>query len=469
MATADSDELEELEEVLGRLSAVLSNMPGRRSEGGDEDEDEDDEGYGDDLPQVPRRYNPNRDTELDIGVAAIVHSLKSTRGKQLNGKRCIVLIQLGARWKVQIEGEPSTTALMPKNLKLPTMPVGETHPEYLAVTYWVSKQHENGRRGQPLEENHGNARGVTYASDPPEHRARKLVELLERSTHYTPNKTILYGEALKYYRYLSESSLGDFTVTDMEHFSGLLALGVVCQGIVRHVGASRRDARPDAVVFALLESAPVSLDVLLGFLVITPFIGLQHDFTHQKQEAFSNCRTTADFDDWKLTPDQDSKDYITAMKGPLMILFYISYDFKDTNARLDAAFFHRIEQHVLFPKLLHRLFRLAAREIRNTPDGVELGCYARKILCNMADLDDRMDATMYKMLMQDSNPCWAYEYAHEKLMQKRDVSSYQELFAFLHELLPMDVVDRAKNLALRTRLRYPIIQGMEDAYRFGMM
>jgi hypothetical protein len=186
------------------------------------------------------------------------------------------------------------------------MPVGETHPEYLALNYWVSKQHENGRQGRPREEKHDNARGVTYASDAPEHRARKLVELLERSTQYTANKTILYGEALKYCSYLSESNFGDFTVTDMEHVSGLLAFGAMCQGVVRRAGASRRYARPDAVVSALLESAPVSLDVLLGFLVITPYIGLQQEFTLAKQEAFSDCRSTADFDDWKLTPDQDT-------------------------------------------------------------------------------------------------------------------------------------------------------------------
>jgi hypothetical protein len=96
------------------------------------------------------------------------------------------------------------------------------------------------------------------------------------------------------------------------------------------------------------------------------------------------------------------------MKGPLMILLYVSYDFKNTN-----AFFHRIEQHVLFPKVLHRFFRMAAREIRKTPDGVELGCFARKILVNMADLDDCMDTTMYKMMTPDSNPCWAHEDAQE--------------------------------------------------------
>jgi hypothetical protein len=464
--STDSDD--ELKGFLGWLSMMLSNMAGRRErEEDDDNEDGDDQGSGDELPQVPLRYNPNRDTELDIGVAAIVQSLNSTRGKQLNGKRSIVLNQLGARWKVKIEGESCTTVLLPQNLKLSTMPVGETHPEYLALNYWVSKQHENGRQGRPLEEKHGNARGVTYASDAPEHRARKLVELLERSTQYTPNKTILYGEALKYCSYLSESSLGDFTVTDMEHVSGLLALGAMCQEVVRHVGVSRRDARADAVVFALLESAPVSLDVLLGFLVITPFIGLQQEFTREKQETFSGCRTTADFDDWKLTPDQDTKDYITAMKGPLMILLYISNDFKYTNARLDLAFFYRIEQHVLFPKVLHRLFRLAARKIRKTSDGVELGCYARNILVNMADLDDCMGTTMRKM--QDCNPCWAHEDAQEKLLRKHDVASYHELFRFLNELLPMDVVDRAKKLALRTRLRYPMVGSMEEDYTFGAL
>jgi hypothetical protein len=87
----DSDD--ELKGFLGWIYMMLSNMAGRRE--GEEQEHDDkkdgyDQGSDDDLPQVSRMYNPNRDTELDIGVAAIVQSLNSTRGRHHNGKRCIV-------------------------------------------------------------------------------------------------------------------------------------------------------------------------------------------------------------------------------------------------------------------------------------------------------------------------------------------------------------------------------------------
>jgi hypothetical protein len=250
----------------------------------------------------------------------------------------------------------------------------------------------------------------------------------------------------------------DFTCTDMEHMSGLLALGTMCQGSISRYSQGQvcraSAAAPDAAVFALLESAPVSLDVLLGFLVITPFMGLQEDFTLEKQDAFCDCRATADFNDWKLTPDQDTKDYITAMKGPLMILFNISTVYQNTVARLDAAFFYRIQQHVLFSKLVHRLFRLAAREIQGTPDGLALGVWARTIFVNMSSLDNQMDPIMYSMITQDTNPVWAHDDAEAKLLDKHDVTTFEELHNFLHELLPMDIVNRARMSIMRTRLRY---------------
>ena len=57
------------------------------------------------------------------------------------------------------------------------------------------------------------------------------------------------------------------------------------------------EGKPEAVVFALSEAAPVSLDVLLGFMVITPYVGPEEDFDDNLRDAYFDCRPSANFDD----------------------------------------------------------------------------------------------------------------------------------------------------------------------------
>jgi hypothetical protein len=248
---------------------------------------------------VPRRYNPLRDTALDVGVVALVHSLQSERGKALNGKRCILLEYLSDddRWKVQIQDETITTALKVSNLKLARPPVGATHPEYMEMVFWYMGQMPLINGGGKPENKYRSARGVTFVDDEPNYRARKFVELLDFGTdEYQPHQTIMHGEVGRYYSVVPEASQScDVTNPNLEYMAACLALAGICYGA--SMGAMDcGDGRPDAVVFALLESAPVSLSVLLSHLVSTHYIGPAEDFDRVKED-FRSRRWKDNIDD----------------------------------------------------------------------------------------------------------------------------------------------------------------------------
>jgi hypothetical protein len=387
--------------------------------------------------EEPRRYNPLRDTEIAPGVVAMVHSLQSTRGEDLNNKRCIVLQQLdegeeNGRWLVQVQEEDVTTALKAENLKLPQLPSGETHPSYAEMSQWQMQFF--GKAMKTVPRKYETARGVTFPDDEPFYRARKLVELLDRSMAdgYEPNRTILHGVALQFNYVISETSMSsDFTMTDLEHIAALIGLAGMCQG--ESFYKNNGDCRPDAVVFALLEAAPVSLDVWMGFMVITPYIGPREGYSRVENQ-FRVCRQTADFNDWSLTPDQTTDDYCKAMRGPMGILYYAT-NLKEHSGRLDIALLRRLEKHALFSKVLHRLCRLVAREIRGTNDGKGLGRTARIILADMAGAEKPLTKQMYDMLVADK-PVWKNGPVVLKLLRKSDIKSYEELRAFFDEIKP---------------------------------
>ena len=383
---------------------------------------------------MTRRYNPIRDTELDVGVVALVHSLQSARGKVLNGRRCILIEYLSndERWKVQIQDESTTTALKVGNIKLTRRPVGATHPEYLEMSLWYTQQFSAMLAGRKLEKKYRNARGVTFEDDEPYCRARKFVELLDHCTDgYEPHQTIMHGEIARYYSVVPETSQScDATMGNLEYTAGCIALSGMCYGrAMRAMDCG--DGRPDIVVFALLESAPVSLSVLLSHVVSTHYIGPESGYDRVRDD-YRSSRLKMNIDDCELTPDQCSKDYCNAMKGPLGILYSL-HNLKNTPGRLDKILFGRIEKHPLFSKTLHRLFRLAARESKGTQDGEELGYTARCILMHMADMDGQMDDATFKSLTADR--CSWDHGIQQQLLVKDDITSYEELLEFLQELL----------------------------------
>lgn len=384
-----------------------------------------------------RRYYPKRDTEIGPGVVAFVHSLESSRGKALNNKRCVVLDYLKqegeGRWLVQVQEEGVTTALKEENLKLPELPAPGTvmHPSYAEMSQWQMQLF--GKSFDTIPRKYETARGVTFQEDEPFYRARKLVELLDRSVDsYEPNRTILYGVAVLYYGSVNEASMSsDFSQIALEHVAGLLALCAMCQGELSKAQGCG-DGRPDVVVFALLEAAPVSLDVWMGFLAITPYIGPSEGYERVRKK-FQSCRQSADFYDWKLTPDQSNDDYCHIMKGPVYILYFAITKLKEKSGRLDIALLRRLEKHALFSKVIHRLCRLVAREIQGTNDGKCLGHTARIMLAGMADIEGGVDADLYQSIVDGDSPGLKPGSA-EKLLRRNDIQSYSDLHSFLREI-----------------------------------
>jgi hypothetical protein len=231
-----------------------------------------------------------------IGSVVILHSLKSAQGKTLNGKRAVVLNQVVvdnvSRWKVKVQGEEytKTTAVKLENTKVCPIGYGQKpskHPAYMDLALWQMSQ--IGKPMVQVERKYRNARGVAYDDDPPPQRARKLVELLDRpyeNKNYTPNRTILTGEAAKCYHTVQESHMSsNCTTYHLEHISACLALAHMCQGEKCHAKGCG-DGAAEAVLFAFLEAAPTALDVLMEFLVMTPYIGPEDPFQGNLKESF---------------------------------------------------------------------------------------------------------------------------------------------------------------------------------------
>jgi hypothetical protein len=219
-------------------------------------------------------------------------------------------------------------------------------------------------------------------------------------------------------------------------------------------------SRVEEVTFALLEAAPVALDTLLGVMVATPYTGPPDGYDDATtKRSFQKCRMSASIADWMLTPSQGTDEYINAISAPLEILYRIAWTYRTTSctksgggtgARLDRAFFHRIEQHVLFPKFLQRLFRLVAQVRLRTAKAVssKFGTRVEGLLLMMADLNDQVDSVRYNIMFGYAEGRGTHvgmpgsEATVEKLLREEDVTSFDELREFLKELIPDDVASR---------------------------
>jgi hypothetical protein len=346
--------------------------------------------------EEPFRLPPNAPKVIDVGSIVVIHSLKSVRGAELNGKRAIVIDRDKDRWVTKVEGKENvatkTTSLKPDNLIISKKTV-DTHPEYLTLVKWSHKVIPNLLPGLPWPDAlriYRNARGIAYDDTPPPERARKLTELLERPDGgYSPNQTVIAGEALMYYSVVPESSLNmDCTIYDLEHITGLISLTAMCQGEMMQAKGCG-DGEPEAVLFALLEAAPMSITVLMEFLIRTPYIGPEEG--HSKvRDAFRTAREAC-----VLTPNQQNKDYCHAMRGGICLIFLLF----DMNGPSKTVFIRVLIKHTLFPLFIQRLLRIVAREVMRTPDGLDLGSFARKILADIAyDGDDRQKSLLYSAI-----------------------------------------------------------------------
>jgi hypothetical protein len=330
--------------------------------------------------EEPFRRPPNASKVIDVGSIVVIHSLKSVRGAELNDKRAIVLGREKDRWVTKVEGKDvgsKTTALKPENLSLSKIPVVKTHPKYMKLIKWVGKER---LIPQPSDTRaYRNARGLVYDDTPPAARARKLVELLDRPDgKYEPNQTVLMGVAMRFYSAVPESSMNkNCTIYDLEHVAGLISLTAMCQG--EQTGAKGcGDGECEAVLFAILEAAPMSITVLLEFMIFTPYIGPGENYSSVR-DAFRTARQAR-----LLTPNQQSKDYCIAMRGGICLILLLL----EQEGPSKTAFIRVMIKHTLFPLLVQRFLRIAAREAMGTRDGKDLGAFVRKILAEIAFVDE---------------------------------------------------------------------------------
>jgi len=377
---------------------------------------------------------PPRSDTIDIGSVVILHSLQSDIGKTANEKRALVLCYHSDldRWECKVEGRDRTMALKESNMRLDHPRDTETHPEYTEMAMWqLSLAMDPAARRQ---RKYRSARGVTYEDDPPPFRAQKLVELLDRpDDSYTPNQTILAGEACKYYSVVGEENLSsDCSMYDLEHVAALLALAAMCQGDCAAVGCG--DGVPEAVLFALMEAAPRSIDVLMEFVVATPYIGPADKYRGSLETSFRKARNGR-----VLTPDQTSAAYCHAMKGPFVLLCALAKQ-KVTS----AALIHYLERHKLFPLMIQRLFRIIAREVMGMPDGKVLGKLVRNILACIADFDDKMDGVVFVAICESDASVLSRD-AVSKVLREESITSRGELLTFLEECIDRDAAQAFYN------------------------
>ena len=72
-----------------------------------------------------------------------------------------------------------------------------------------------------------------------------------------------------------ESMFMACTMYDLEHMAACISLGSMCQGFTQANFNHRDDGfeASECIIFALMEAAPRSLEALLSFIVMTPYIG----------------------------------------------------------------------------------------------------------------------------------------------------------------------------------------------------
>jgi len=363
-----------------------------------------------------------------------VHRLK--KRPELNDRRAIVLQEVddGSRWLVKLLAYNTPIAVKPLNLKLPPQPVYESHPDSMNMYMWQTKHMMDRTKWMEFttgEKNRVKARGVTYASDPPEEQALKLAELLAcHSEEFSPNKTILLGVAGKYYGAIPGSSMQNYVQQNMEHNCGILALMNMCQQehIERSLTESEKEhiGNIEAVIAALLENNPVSFQALFQSIACPPYIGPIEEEPTIHTDALDRCCSSSDLKEWKITPPQSHKDYIRLMLGYYLLLQFITEYTRGTD--LGKVFLRVIEKHDLFPHFLERSINLVAREIMGTPDGVALGHDVRIVLANMCYMSGNFCEHLYVYLAKKEAPTLL---PVKQLLMAKDITSYEELAIFL--------------------------------------
>jgi hypothetical protein len=269
-----------------------------------------------------------------------VHSLQSTEGKLLNGRRAAVL-------RYDIPSERFEVKMEIDN-----------DPDQLNITKSLKESNLRVEPRLPLPDATDSGRGIATTFD--DHTSQTLAQLLlwYRGTYRVP-RTVLTGFAGMAFSAMNENNFMFFVSCQIEQMAGVLMLAKICvQG--GEEGSSD-------VLFALLEGDTMYVEVLAQTIYWTGYIGPEDE--NEDSRAFSDCPPT------ELSPDQTKFAYIrTLSEGPLLLLHEM------TRYRLGMALFDGLRRCSFYHLLVHRLLRIVAREAQKTNDGVKLGRLVRVIL-----------------------------------------------------------------------------------------
>jgi hypothetical protein len=180
-------------------------------------------------------------------------------------------------------------------------------------------------------------------------------------------------------------------------------------------------------LLALLEAAPTSMDVLLEFLVSTPYIGPAETYKGALCHRFNKQRG-----DRILTPNQMNKDYCNAMQGGLALICFL-FQMNQVEPYTDI-WLYCLTQHSMFPLLLQRLIMIVAREAMGMNDSMKLGIYVRNILANLANNDKQQNGFEKHRLLCESEDAGCFKKAAVPAMLRADgVTSIEGLCDQLEE------------------------------------
>ena len=387
----------------------------------------------------------NDDENANIGVGRIVvlDGLQSAAGKKINGKYAMVLSSEetdDGRWECKVLHRDKTVGIKINFMKsVPQTEEDTPHPDYMEMCmYKMSLMGLTVRETQERtigKFRHG--RGICYSDESVFHRAKKLVQLLDYPDEdHTPPQTVMLGMSDLFYSSLAIHEAKFQTgcsMYDLEHMAACVSLAGMAQGHPQSNCPSPAEAC-ECILFALMGAAPRSIETLLGFIVMTPYIGNKSDYD---ESLFRRSRENP-----ALTHAQDNAAYIDVMKGPIGLLCFLMCHLKK---ECSLALFKYMEQNFqeLFPLMIRRLFTILARESAGTADGKALGRYSRNILARICDFREssfiqRFPFPLYYYLCE----CESFEYkpeAQQLLMEDRSITRLDQVEEVMMCLVEPDI------------------------------
>lgn len=391
---------------------------------------------------IHRHRTRGRDEDICIGRIVVLEGLQSATGQQLNGKHAMVLASEedeDGRWECKILHRDRTVGIKMQFMNVVQPEDEDTpYPDYMEMSmYKMSLFGQRLTVTQTQERTLGqfrNGRGICYNDESVLHRARKLVQLLDYpDEEYTPNQTVMLGLSDLFYSSLAQHEdmfQSGCSIYDLEHMAACLSLACMAQGHPQANCPSPEEAS-ECVLFALMEAAPRSIETLLGFIVMTPYIGKESD---KNESLFQRSREHP-----SLTHAQDNAAYIDVIKSPIGLLCFLMTLLKKECSR---AFFKYMEQNFeeLFPLMIRRLFSFLAREAAGTGDGKALGKYTRNILARICDLrkDNEFPIALYYYLCE----CDSFHYcpgAQQLLIEDHGITKLDQVEKVMMQIVDPDI------------------------------